>query len=355
MTAPNWSLAQRLLRALFALPEGWVRRWLGPPVERDGRQLDRHVQLLLALGERSGRMRRELAVAPMRRSLRSLSALGMPKFPSIAASDRHIDGPGEPIRVRVYRAPSTPTPAPGILYFHGGGWVCGDLDSHDSSCRLLADSSGCVVVAVEYRLAPEHPYPAAVDDAVAAWTWIGEHASELAIEPGRIGVMGDSAGGNLAAVLSLAARDGGLRLPLAQGLIYPALDMEFAAASHVSVGTGFGLERRTMDWFREQYAPDPSLWREPRISPLHAPDLAGLPPALVVTAGFDPLRDDGDAYAAALARAGVAVEHRRYDDAIHGFFGMGILPGGLERAREIGAAMGAQMQHRGEGGASLQP
>jgi len=348
MIAARWSVAQRLVQALFALPEGWVRRWLGPPVERDGRRLDRHVQLLLALGERSGQTRRELTVAAMRQSLRSLSALGMPKFPDIAVSDRQIDGPSASIRVRVYRAPNTPTPAPGILYFHGGGWVCGNLDSHDSTCRLLADSSRCVVVAVEYRLAPEHPYPAAVDDAVAAWGWIGERATELAIEPGRIGVMGDSAGGNLAAVLCLAARDAVLPLPVAQGLIYPALDMEFSAASHESLATGFGLERRTMEWFRAQYAPDPSSWREPRISPLHAQDLAGLPPALVVTAGFDPLRDDGDAYAAALLRAGVAVEHRRYDDAIHGFFGMGILPGGLARAQEIGAAMGTQMQNRAE-------
>lgn len=344
MSDVRWSLTQRLVRALLALPDWFLLRLLGPPVERDGRVLDRHTQLLLAFADRTGRLRRDLAVAPMRRELATLSRLGMPRFPSVDASDRSIDGPGGPIPLRVYRAAGASGPVPAIVYFHGGGWVCGNVDSHDSSCRRLAMLSSCVVVSVDYRLAPEHPWPGAVDDALAAYAWVQKNPGDLAIVPGHVGVMGDSAGGNLAAVVSLAARDGGLPLPVAQGLIYPAVDMEFTAASHASVGAGFGLEQRTMHWFREQYVPDSSRWRETRVSPLHAADLTGLPPALVVTAGFDPLRDEGDAYAEALRRAGTPVRHLRYDGMIHGFFGMGILPGGLERAAEICTAMGELMQ-----------
>ena len=336
----QWSIPQRLARAVFFLPQGFLARRLGPAVERDGRVLDRNVQLLLALGERSGRLQRELVVEPMRKQLRQLSGLGMPRLPGIEARDQAIDGPGGSIPIRIYRAPRLRQGAPAVVYFHGGGWVCGGLDSHDSSCRLLAAVADCGVIAVDYRLAPEHPYPAATDDAICAWQWAVAHAGELGFDPGRIAVMGDSAGGNLAAALCLAARDSGLPLPIAQGLIYPAVDMEFGAASHSTVGVGFGLERRTMEWFREQYAADPSRWRTPLLSPLHAPDHAGLPPALVVTAGFDPLRDEGDAYAAALEGAGVAVRHLRYDDTIHGFFGLGWIPGGMARSTEICAAMG---------------
>lgn len=340
----RWSLSQRIARTLFALPRGFVERRLGPPVQRDGRTLDRNVHLLLALGERTGGLNGELAVAPMRARLRRLSGLGMPQLPDVAVADRTIDGPGGPLPVRVYRAGGAAGARPGIVYFHGGGWVCGSLDSHDSSCRLVAEVAGAVVTAVDYRLAPEHPWPAAVDDALAAWKWVHGHAGELGIEPGRIGVMGDSAGGNLAAVLSLAARDRGLPLPVAQGLVYPAVDMEFTAASHATVGVGFGLERHIMEWFRAQYVPEASHWRDPLVSPQHAPDLAGLPPALVATAGFDPLRDEGDAYAEALAAAGVAVRHLHYGDTIHGFFGLGLVPGGLERATEVCAAMGALLR-----------
>jgi acetyl esterase len=346
MNDVRWSLTQRLVRTLLELPDWLLSRLVGPPVERDGRVLDRRVQLLLAFADRTGRLRRDLAVAPMRAELARLSRLGMPRIPSVDARDRRIDGPGGPIPVRVYRASGSNGPAPAIVFFHGGGWVCGDLESHDSSCRRLAMLSGCVVVSVDYRLAPEHPWPGAVDDALAAYAWVQQHPGELGIAPGRVGVMGDSAGGNLAAVVSLAARDAGLPLPVAQGLIYPAVDMEFSAASHASVGVGFGLEQRTMHWFREQYVPDPADWRNPRVSPLYAADLTGLPPALVVTAGFDPLRDEGDAYAEALVRAGVPVRHLRYDAMIHGFFGMGMLPGGLDRAAEICIAMGELMQPR---------
>lgn len=337
----RWSLPQRMFRTLFHLPRGFVTRRLGAPVERDGRVLDRNVQLLLALGERTGRMQRDLEVASMRAQLRQLAGLGMPKILDVDADDGRIDGPRGPIPIRTFRRSGADRPARAIVFLHGGGWVCGDLESHDSTCRILASVAECTVVAVDYGLAPENPFPAAVEDAVAAWEWVHANAEGLGLDAKRIAVMGDSAGGNLAAVLSLVARDNGLPLPVAQGLIYPAVEMEFTAPSHASVGVGFGLERRTMDWFRQQYVPDAASWRDPRVSPLHAASHAGLPPALVVTAGFDPLRDEGEAYADKLAQAGVPVRHLSYDDTIHGFFGLGLIPGGLERACEIAAAMGA--------------
>jgi acetyl esterase len=207
----------------------------------------------------------------------------------------------------------------------------------------LADETGCVVVAVDYRLAPEHPFPAAVEDAVAAYIWVHEHAGELSIAPGRVGVMGDSAGGNLSAVLALGAKALPVPPPVAQALVYPAVDMEFRLPSHQTMGMGFGLDRTAMEWFRRQYLPSPDDWRSPRVSPLYADDLSGLAPALVVTAGFDPLRDDGKAYAEALAAAGVPVRYRCYDDMIHGFFGMGLLPEGMAIATEVCQSMGELM------------
>ena len=270
----------------------------------------------------------------------------MPLVTSVHIVDRRIPGPGGELPVRVYRKFGAAATPPAIVYFHGGGWVTGDLETHDGTCRLLAEVTGCVVVAVDYRLAPEHPFPAAIDDAVAAYVWVHQHSGELSIEPGRVGVMGDSAGGNLSAALALEARGLNVPPPAAQGLIYPAVDLEMRAASHETVGTGFGLDRAAIEWFRSQYLPPPDDWRSPRVSPLLAGDLSGLAPALVVTAGFDPLRDEGKAYADALAAAGVPVRYRCYDDMIHGFFSMGILPEGMAIATEVCQAMG-ELMHAG--------
>ncbi len=338
-------LVGRIARRLLALPETMLARLSGADrLVRDGRVLNRRLQSVLALGERTGQLSPKLEVAGMRANLKQLARFGMPILTSVHVVDRRIPGPGGVLPVRVYRRFAGAAPAPpAIVFFHGGGWVCGDLDSHDGSCRLLADVTGCVVVAVDYRLAPEHPFPAAIDDGLAAYVWVHEHADELSIAPGRVGVMGDSAGASLSAVLALEAR--GLRVPapVAQGLIYPAVDMELRSASYESIGTGFGLDRRAVEWFRSQYISSSDLWRSPRVSPIFADDLSGLAPALIVTAGFDPLRDDGKLYAEALAAAGVPVRYRCYDDMIHGFFGMGILPDGMAVATEICAAMGALM------------
>jgi acetyl esterase len=211
------------------------------------------------------------------------------------------------------------------------------------------------VVAVDYRLAPEHPFPAAVDDALAAYTWVHRHGAELGIADGQVGVMGDSAGGNLAAVVAQQTRKGGrgshadVPPPVVQGLIYPVVDARFETVSMKTLADGFLLTRATMEYFRQVYLPDRADWMEAEASPLLASDLGRLAPALVVTAGFDPLRDDGVAYADALVAAGVDVEYRCYDDQIHGFMVMGILADSLSLATEVCDAMGRLMRRSAPG------
>ena len=235
------------------------------------------------------------------------------------------------------------------MYFHGGGWAGGDLDSHDPVCRILADVTGCLVVAVDYRLAPRHPFPAAPDDAMAAYRWVCEHAGELSIQPGRVAVMGDSSGGNLAAVVAQQARKTDVANPAAQILIYPCLDAQLRRPSHPTFDHGFFLTGPRIRRYRDQYLPDAAERTSPRASPIDEDDLDGLPPALVITAGFDPLRDEGRAYADALASAGVPVEYRCYDDLVHGFFSMGILADGAAIAAEICARVGELLQVGADG------
>ena len=233
-------------------------------------------------------------------------------------------GPHGAIAMRLYR-PLTPGdgPAPVLVYFHGGGWVIGDLDTHDTLCRQLANGAGIVVVAVDYRMGPEHRFPAAVDDCIAATRWVHSHAAELGLHAGRIAVGGDSAGGNLAAVVALALRgDAGAKLAY-QLLIYPATDMRRGAPSHTHNGQGYLLTRDTMNYFHDHYIADPAHDHDWRASPLLHPDLSGLPPALVLTAGYDPLRDEGLQYAQALTEAGSRCTHLCFERQIHGFILMG--------------------------------
>lgn len=230
-----------------------------------------------------------------------------------------VPGPAGTIPARVYSPEADETP-PVVVYYHGGGWVLGGLESHDGTCRALANAAGAVVISVDYRLAPEHPFPAAVDDAWAALRWIADHAGDLGGDPSRLAVAGDSAGGNLAAVVALLARDAGSPALRGQLLVYPATDATMASNSIQANGEGFFLTKADMEWFYGHYAPErPSDWR---LSPLSAEDLTGLPPALVLTAEYDPLRDEGEAYGARLAASGVPVEVVRKDGLIHGFFGM---------------------------------
>ena len=241
--------------------------------------------------------------------------------------DRTLPGPGGPIPVRVYRAREEPSPV--LLYFHGGGWVLGNLVTHHGVCATLARLAGCVVCSVDYRLAPEHRFPAALDDAWAATSWAAEHAEEIGCRPGELAVGGDSAGGNLAAICALRARDAGVPLAL-QLLVYPVTDADFETSTYREFADGYYLTAFAMRWFWDHYLPDGDRF-QPDASPLRAPDVGGTAPALVVTAEFDPLRDEGEAYARRLEEAGVPVTLTRYDGIIHGFFRM---PGVLSRAND---------------------
>jgi acetyl esterase len=246
------------------------------------------------------------------------------------------------VPVRIYR-PEAHGPVPTIVYFHGGGFVIGDLDTHEGVCRLLSKDVGAVVVSVDYRLAPEHRFPAAVEDAYAALIDVAGHIDEYGGDRDRLVVGGDSAGGNLAAVCTQLARADGVRLA-AQLLVYPGVDMlEDDYPSRTENAEGYFLTLDDMNWFAEQYTglthTDPrarAVTADPRLSPLHAASLEGLPPAVVVTAEFDPLRDEGDAYAAALEKAGVRVEHKQLPGLIHGFYGLELLsPAVAEATRWI--------------------
>jgi acetyl esterase/lipase len=218
--------------------------------------------------------------------------------------------------VRVYR-PLANEVLPALVYFHGGGWTIGDVDTHDVLCRQLALGARCAVFSVDYRLAPEHPFPAAVDDCFAATRYVAEHAAELKVR--GIGVGGDSAGGNLAAVISLLAREAGSPALAFQLLVYPATDQRCATASHERNAQGYLLTRDAIHYFRRNYLPNERDWSDWRASPLLAKSHANLPPALVITAGYDPLLDEGRTYAEKLRAAGVAVEYRDYTDMVHGF------------------------------------
>jgi acetyl esterase len=251
-------------------------------------------------------------------------------------------GPAGAIPLRLYRGQGAGTdrPQPGLVFFHGGGWVIGDLESHDQVCRAIANRARCIVVAVHYRLAPEHKFPAAVDDAIAATRWIATNGTSLGIDASRLAVGGDSAGGNLAAVVALDARDrGGPPLTL-QLLIYPATDMGLDRPSHLRHADQLPLRRTTMQWFVGHYLRDAKDKDDWRASPLRAASFANLPPALVVTAAFDPLGDEGEAYVQALAEAEVQVVHERFGGQIHGFMNMGRIVADSDRViRLSGAAL----------------
>jgi acetyl esterase len=253
--------------------------------------------------------------------------------PVAAVADLQAQGPAGPIPLRLYRGVGADEgqPQPALVYFHGGGWVIGDLESHDQVCRALANRASCIVVAVDYCLAPEHKFPAAVDDAIATTRWIAANAPSLGIDARRLAVGGDSAGGNLSAVVALDARDRGGPPLVFQLLIYPATDMQMGRPSHARHADQLPLRRATMRWFVGHYLRDAGDEADWRASPLRAANFRNLPPALIVTAGFDPLSDEGEAYARALSDAGVPVVHRRFEGQIHGFLNMGRIIADAER------------------------
>ena len=242
-------------------------------------------------------------------------------IPVDTVRDLSIDGPNGPIPIRVY-APHGDGPFPVLVYYHGGGWVVGDLDSIDPTCRALTNVADAVVVSVDYRLAPEHPFPEPIEDCYAALSWVAANTTAIRGDPERVAVGGDSAGGNLAAAVALLARDRGGPSLVHQALVYPVTEHAFETASYEENAEGYFLTRGDMEWFWNRYLPTDIAGRNPYASPLCAPSLADLPSASVVTAGFDPLRDEGVAYADALDEAGVDVAHHHYPGMIHGFFTM---------------------------------
>jgi acetyl esterase len=266
-----------------------------------------------------------------RRLYRERCALVAPQAPEVSRTGLLMaEGP---VVLRWYRPAGSGKDEvlPALVFFHGGGWTIGDLDTHDVLCRQLANGARCAVFSVEYRKGPESPFPAAVEDCVAATNYVHEKAGALLVDRSRIAVGGDSAGGNLAAVVALHCRDArgpGLAYQL---LIYPATDQRADYPSRERNGEGYLLTRKLMDRFRADYLPDPKQWTDWRASPLLAASLAGLPPAFVLTAGFDPLLDEGRLYAERLKREGVEATYREYPDMIHGFIVMG---GVLDRANE---------------------
>ena len=291
--------------------------------------LDPQAKAVIDLVIKSGRPAyNTLSPKDARQLFRETRPASTPTPPEIGAVRNLVaQGPGGPIPLRVYRPAGVAASValPGLMYFHGGGWVIGDLDTHDVLCRQLTAEAGVTVVNVDYRLAPEHKFPAAADDAWAATRWTVAHASEFGVDAGRLAVGGDSAGGNLAAVVALQARDAGAPIIKLQVLVYPVTDVAAESRSYQDFSEGYMLTRESMRWFTAHYLAAAGQANDWRVSPLRASSHAGLPPALVVTAGFDPLRDEGAAYAAKLQQAGVLVDYVCYGGMIHGFAGMGKL------------------------------
>ncbi len=252
------------------------------------------------------------------------AAFATPSPDLAAVANGSLPGAAGQIPYRLYRPTTHDDAAPPlVVFFHGGGWIFGGIDSHDHVCRDLAHQAGAIVVSVDYRLAPEHKFPAAFDDSLAATRWLRDHADDIAADPKRMAVAGDSAGGNLAAAVCLAMRDAGESPPIFQYLIYPAVDLGCEHPSHTRLGTGYLLTRDGIEHCVNSYLSTPGEIDDPRASPLRADSLAGLPPALVQTAGFDPLSDEGAAYAERLRAEGGTATHTRYDGMIHGFVRMG--------------------------------
>jgi acetyl esterase len=311
------------VRRVCGLSPRVLRRLIGPPPRLDGQELAPDIQMMLALGEWSGEtslVEGRTVEQARAESLASVPLVTGPPRPMARVEDLGIAGPGGEMAARLYVGLGAPQPPqPLLVYYHGGGWVIGDLDTHDGACRFLAEYSGCRVLSIDYRRAPEHPFPEPLEDAAAAFAWAHEHAAELGADPARIAVGGDSAGGNLATAVCLQARDSGAAMPAMQLLLYPVTDAVGGQPSRDTFAKGFFLTKNDMEWFENHYIPDGIEDADPRASMMRANDVSGLPPAYVATAGFDPLRDEGEIYALRMREAGVQVVLQRHASLIHGF------------------------------------
>ncbi|GAA0239302.1 alpha/beta hydrolase [Saccharothrix mutabilis subsp. mutabilis] len=306
-------LVAGVLRFAFSLPRPLRDLVIGRPIVLDGQRLHPEAQLILRLQQLSGEEWTTTTPAANRTALtRSNALVSGPVVEGVTVRAVDMDGvPG-----RFYTPHGLAEGSPLLVFYHGGGWVSGDLDSHDNLCRFLAVAAGVRVLSADYRLAPEHPFPAAADDAQAAFEWAVANASGLKVDPARIALGGDSAGGNLAAVTALHAR---VAKPVFLLLFYPAVDATVRRRSRELFGRGFFLTDEKMDWFLDHYAPSRESHADPRLSVLLAEDLSGLPPTYLATAGFDPLRDEGEAFAEKLAAQGVPVVLRRHEGLFHGY------------------------------------
>ncbi len=280
-----------------------------------------------------------------RKAFRAMREAAKQDVPDMAeVRDLEVAGPAGAIPARLYRSHAAPAnESPVLVFFHGGGWVVGDLETHDIQCRHFANAGACTVVSVDYRLAPEHKFPAAADDCVAAAGWVATNAATLGVDPRKVAVGGDSAGGNLAAVVALEAAAAGAPDIKAQVLIYPAVDMRLGYDSYDRVGEGFTLTAGSMRWFRDHYLDGESRISDWRASPLLAENHAKAPPACIITAGLDPLCDEGEAYADALKRAGVDVRFNCYSGQMHGFVGA---TGAIRQADKAIAEIGEFLKER---------
>jgi acetyl esterase len=307
--------AERLLRAVFG----------DPPRSDRGIELDLPTHVLLSLMEiaKLGGLEKLPVHAARRRYEQDGGLLDLPSTDLAERHDFEIPGPGGPLPCRLYRPHGARAAAPLLLWLHGGGYVIGGLDTHACACAMLADRSGCLVVALDYRKAPEHKFPAASDDALASFRWLREHAGDLGGDPERVALGGDSAGANLSAGVCHRLRNTDDEQPALQVLLYPMTQFRAPFPSRTHFGEGAMLTTRLIEWFRGHYLGSPEQGNDPLVSPLLAPRFEGLAPAIIRTAGFDPLRDEGEAYAEILRAAGVEVDYRCHERLIHGFLTMG--------------------------------
>ena len=334
-------IARRVLHVLGALPTGVQRAIGGKPIRIDGQQLNTEVQMALQLlNLTAGETFETKPLDQGREELTAEAWVFGDALPVDEVRDLTIPGPAGPLPARLYRPAGIDEPSALLVYFHGGGWVLGDVEVSDSACRFLAVNAGITILSVDYRLAPENPFPAAVEDAVAAFRWAVAQALSLGVDPAAIGVGGESAGGNLAAVVSQITTAEAGPAPAFQLLFFPVTDLSTKHNSYRLFPTGFFLTEAQMDWYKERYLTDPAEALDPRVSPLLSEDLTGLPPAYVAVAGFDPLRDEGEAYARRLKEAGVPTTLRRHSGLIHGIINAtGIGQAGKSALQEAAGAL----------------